>query len=225
MRTISIAIDGPSGSGKSTAAKNLARELGIEYIDTGAMYRAVALKSIRTGTPPEETAIAAMLADTDLDFSGGHIFLDGEDVEQSIRTLEVSSMASKVSALPSCRTRLVELQRKIAGARSVVMDGRDIGTNVLPDADYKFFITASIEQRARRRWEEIKEKDGVSLEDVRRDLEERDYSDMTRPLNPLIQSEDATELSTDHLDIRETTQWLLEFIRSGEESYEKTPAF
>ena len=144
MEILRIAIDGPSGSGKSTAAKNLAALLGIEYIDTGAMYRAVALKALRREVPFEDGPIRAMLEETDIDFSGGRILLDGEDVGDGIRTLEVSAGASRVAALESCREKLVEIQRKIAASKSVVMDGRDIGSNVLPDAEFKFFVTASI---------------------------------------------------------------------------------
>ena len=213
MEILRIAIDGPSGSGKSTAAKNLAALLGIEYIDTGAMYRAVALKALRREVPFEDGPIRAMLEETDIDFSGGRILLDGEDVGDGIRTLEVSAGASRVAALESCREKLVEIQRKIAASKSVVMDGRDIGSNVLPDAEFKFFVTASIEARAKRRWAEIGEKDGVTLEEVEQDLRQRDHNDMTRSLNPLVKAEDAIEISTDEIGIAETAELLCSYVK------------
>ena len=212
MNTGSIAIDGPSGSGKSTAARNLAGLLGIEYIDTGAMYRAVALKAIEQGIEPDNDHITEMLSGTDIDFINGKIFLDGEDVSGRIRTLEVSSMASVVSAFSGCRTKLVELQRKIASKKSVVMDGRDIGSHVLPDAKFKFFITAPLETRAQRRWEEIGQRDGVTLEEVQNDLAARDRMDMTRELDPLVKAEDAVEISTEHLGIEEVAQTLKQYV-------------
>ena len=212
-RRIRVAIDGPSGSGKSTAAKNLAALLNIEHIDTGAMYRAAALKALREDVPLDEEPVRAMMAETDIDFSNGTILLDGRDVGREIRTLEVSAAASKIAALQSCRSRLVEIQREIASRKSVVMDGRDIGSNVLPDAEYKFFVTASIETRARRRWAEIGETDGVSLEDVEKDLRQRDHNDMTRSLNPLVRVADAVEIATDSIGIPETAEKMLSYIR------------
>ncbi len=208
MKPFSIAIDGPSGSGKSTAAKNLAGLLGIEYIDTGAMYRAVGLKAIEKKIDPDNDSITALMSDTEIDFIDGKIFLDGQDVSGKIRTLEVSSMASVVSGFQGCRKKLVELQREIASKKSVVMDGRDIGSHVLPDADFKFFITAPLEVRAQRRWKEIGERDGVSLEEVRKDLAARDEMDMTRELDPLIKADDAVEISTEYDGIEETAEKL-----------------
>lgn len=212
MKKGCIAIDGPSGSGKSTAAKNLAGLLGIEYIDTGAMYRAVALKALNGGIEPENELITEMLAETDIDFQDGKIYLDGQDVSGSIRTLEVSSMASRVSSLPGCRKKLVELQRRIADRKSVVMDGRDIGSHVLPDAEFKFFITAPIRVRAERRWQEIGERDGVTLEEVEADLTARDLMDTTREIDPLVKAEDAIEISTEHYGIQETAEMLRDLI-------------
>ena len=213
MKRISIAIDGPSGSGKSTAAKNLAKILNIEYIDTGAMYRAAALKALQENVPVDNDKINAMLDNTEIDFSNGSILLDGIDVGDSIRTLEVSSMASRISSLPGCRKKLVDIQRLIASKKSVVMDGRDIGTHVLPDADYKFYITAPLETRAKRRWLEIGERDGVTLDEVRRDLAERDKLDTTRALDPLVKADDAIEISTDKHGIYETAELLRSYIK------------
>ena len=213
MNHIRIAIDGPSGSGKSTAAKNLAALLGIEYIDTGAMYRAVALKALKNGIPAEEEAIGKMLENTDIDFSGGAVLLDGKEVGNEIRTLEVSAAASGIAALQSCRSKLVEIQRAIASRKSVVMDGRDIGSNVLPDAEYKFFVSASIGARAYRRWLEIREKDGVTLEEVEEDLRRRDHNDTTRALNPLIKVDDAIEIITDDIGIQETAALMRSYIK------------
>ncbi len=213
MSLINIAIDGPSGSGKSTAAKNLAARLNIEYIDTGAMYRAVAYKSIQKGVELEDEAIGKMLEDTDIDFVGGNIYLDGENVNGVIRTLEVSAKASTVSALPSCRAKLVDIQRKIAASKSVVMDGRDIASNVLPNASHKFFVTCDLDIRAERRYAELQAKgDSVSLEEVRADLAQRDHNDSTRKLNPLRKADDAIEIATDDISIPEVTELLVSYI-------------
>ena len=146
-RIFRIAIDGPSGAGKSTIAKAVAKRLGIDYIDTGAMYRAIGLKMLEKGLPMEESpALTQMLAETEIDFDSGNVFLDGEIVNDRIRTQEVSKAASDCSALGSVRAKLVELQRKMGQAKSVIMDGRDIGTNVLTDAEYKYFLTATAEE-------------------------------------------------------------------------------
>ncbi len=158
MGIIRIAIDGPSGAGKSTIAKAVADALGIDYIDTGAMYRAVGFKMDRDGVPFEEgTELSEMLAETDIDFVSGDIILDGVVVNDIIRTPEVSMLASKCSVLPSVRRKLVEIQRGMGERKSVIMDGRDIGTNVLTDAEYKIFLTASAEERARRRCNQLAE--------------------------------------------------------------------
>ena len=211
---LTIAIDGTSGSGKSTAAKNLASVLGIEYIDTGAMCRAVAYKALKEGIPSDDDrAVGDILAQTEIDFVKGRILLDGEDVSDRIRTLEFSRAASEISLLKSCRAKLVEIQRRIASQKSVVMDGRDIGTNVLPHASHKFYVTASLETRAERRLAELKEKGAeTTYEAVLKDLRERDHSDMTRKLNPLVRAEDAIAVSTDDLDIGGTLAYLLSHI-------------
>ena len=216
MENLSIAIDGTSGSGKSTAAKNVAKALGIEYIDTGAMYRAAAYKALSCGVPvSDDEALGEMLSGTEIDFVQGNIILDGENVNDKIRTLEISKAASQVSKLVSCRNKLVEIQRRIAAAKSVVMDGRDIGTNVLPGASHKFYVTASLETRARRRLRELQSKgEDTTYEKVFADLKARDHNDMTRALNPLVQAEDAVFISTDEYGIEETTRKILSYIRS-----------
>jgi cytidylate kinase len=212
---IRIAIDGPSGAGKSTIAKRIAALLGIDYIDTGAMYRAVGLKLLRSGISLDDTeAVKRMLAQTEIDFTGGNIVLDGEVINDKIRTPEVSKMASDCSALPEVREKLVALQKKMGQNKSVVMDGRDIGTNVLTNAEYKFFMTASPAERAKRRWLELKEK-GVAadLAQVEADIIQRDHNDSTRKLNPLKKAEDAIELDTTGMTVEEVTQKILEVMK------------
>jgi cytidylate kinase len=205
-----VAVDGPSGAGKSTTAKLAAEALGIDYIDTGAMYRAVGLKFIRSGAADAEDRIPLVLAETEIDLQGGRVWLDGEDVSGLIRTPEVTMAASKYSALPAVREKLVAMQRAMGGRKSVVMDGRDIGTNVFPDARFKFFITASPETRAKRRYAELLEK-GLNerYEDVLADIEKRDKDDSERALNPLTKAEDALLLWTDDFGIEEVLDLVL----------------
>ncbi len=201
-KPISIAIDGPSGAGKSTIAKSLAAELGFVYIDTGAMYRAVGLYVLRKGVEPTDlNGVEPLLDDIDitLDYEEGtqRIFLNGEDVSGLIRTPQISKYASDVSALVPVRLKLVQLQRQLARSKSVIMDGRDIGTYVLPDAQLKIFLTASGEERARRRYEELKAK-GVecNLEDIARDMAQRDENDSKRAFAPLKAADDAVVLDS-----------------------------
>ena len=210
-----IAIDGPGGAGKSTIAKAVAKKLNIDYIDTGAMYRAVGYKMNREGVPFEEgNALTEMLDLTDIDFVNGDIILDGEVVNALIRTPEVSMLASKCSALPSVRTKLVELQREMGARKSVIMDGRDIGTNVLKDAEYKIFLTASAEERADRRFKELQEKgDYQTYVQVLEDIKKRDHNDMTRKLNPLRKAEDAIELDTTGMDIEQVIEAVMSHIK------------
>ena len=210
-----IAIDGPSGAGKSTIAKLVAKKLGIDYIDTGAMYRAVGYKMNREGIPFEECdELKAMLDATDIDFVSGDIILDGQIVNTLIRTSEVSQMASKCSALPMVREKLVEIQRNMGSRKSVIMDGRDIGTNVLKDAEYKFFLTASAEERAERRHKELIEKgEEITFEEVLRDIQARDHNDMTRALNPLKKADDALEVDSTGMDIDQVTEAILKEIK------------
>ena len=212
-----IAIDGPSGAGKSTIAKLVAGKLGLDYIDTGAMYRAIGLKMKREGATLSEDDLdkrKEILARTDIDFDNGVITLDGEDVGSEIRTPEVSKLASDFSSLGEVREKLVALQRAIGERKSVIMDGRDIGTNVFTDADYKFFLTASPEERARRRMEELIAKgQDVDFESTLRDIKERDYNDSHRKLNPLRKADDAIEIDTTELGIDEVVDTLLGYIK------------
>ena len=209
-----IAIDGPSAAGKSTIAKLLAKELNIDYIDTGAMYRAIALKAMRCGTDVNnEAELGAMLDSTSVDLAGPQVLLDGEDVSGLIRTEEVSMKASSTSAIPAVREKLVALQREIGARKSVVMDGRDIGSNVFPGAEFKFFITASPEVRAeRRRKELIGRGEEVNFEDVLADIKKRDWDDSNRPLNPLVQTEDAVLVITDDLSVDEVLKKVLTIL-------------
>ncbi|MGI6751373.1 MAG: (d)CMP kinase [Anaerovoracaceae bacterium] len=204
-KVFQISIDGPSGAGKSTIARLVAERLGIDYIDTGAMYRALGLKVLKEGLDCEDhNVLQKMLDSTYIDFDQGHVTLDGENVSDKIRTPEVGKMASKVSALPMVREKLVQAQRDMVKNRSVVMDGRDIGNNVLPNADCKIFLTASLEERAKRRWMEMKEKGvEIDLNQVERDMAERDYNDCNRELNPLRKALDAVEVDATSLSILE----------------------
>ena len=210
-----IAIDGPSGAGKSTIAKAVAKALDIDYIDTGAMYRAIGYKIDKEGVPFEEgDALAALLDSTDIDFVSGDIILDGMIVNDLIRTPEVSMLASKCAALPSVRAKLVEIQRGMGQRKSVIMDGRDIGTNVLKDAEYKIFLTASAEERAQRRFKELQEKgETQTYEEVLEDVKKRDYNDMTRELNPLRKADDAIELDTTGMGIDEVVAAVLDIVK------------
>lgn len=214
-KIIRIAIDGPSGAGKSTIAKAVAKALGIDYIDTGAMYRAVGYKTMSKGIDPQnEAAMRAMLDSTEIDFSQGNIILDGTIINEEIRTDAVAKRASQCSALPAVREKLVQLQRQMGQKKSVIMDGRDIGNNVLPDAEYKFFMTASAKERAQRRYEELAAKgQDVSYEKVLSDIQQRDHSDMTRELNPLRKAPDAMEVDTTGMGIEAVTDYILKEIR------------
>lgn len=210
-----IAIDGPGGAGKSTIAKQVAKKLNIEYIDTGAMYRAIAYKTILLGIEADdEQKIEEILPKTDIDFVNGSIILDGKSIDDKIRTPEVSMQASKVSQLPAVRKKLVDLQKQMAASKSVVMDGRDIGTNVIKDAEYKFFMTATAEERATRRYKELIEKGkDVTFEDVLTDIKKRDEEDTTRKLNPLKPADDARILDTTKMNIQEVVSTILSEVR------------
>ena len=207
----SIAIDGPSGAGKSTLAEQLARAIGFLHVDTGAIYRTVGLAACRRGISRQDAgAVAAMLPDLDIRLTFGpdgrqRMLLDGEDVSQAIRHHEISAWASTVSAIPAVRDFLLEMQRGMARSHSVVMDGRDIGTVVLPDAELKVFLTASPERRAQRRCLELREKgEDVSYEQVLADIIKRDENDSSRAAAPLRRAEDAVELDTSELTLEES---------------------
>jgi len=215
-----IAIDGPAASGKSTTAQLLAKKLGYLYIDTGAMYRACALKAKKLGIDiNDEESIRNLLAFIDIkienDNSKNRILLDGEDVSEDIRADDISSLASAISAIPAVRYKMVELQRKMGEKGSVILDGRDIGTFVFPDAEVKFFLTASPEIRAKRRWLELQQK-GIDKDfsEVLADLVKRDNNDSQRALAPLKKAEDAIEIDTSNMTIEEQTETLYKIILS-----------
>lgn len=215
-----IAIDGPSGAGKSTVAKRLAERLGIVYVDTGAMYRALGLKALRLGIDPANSEqVIPILPDSSvtIGYFGGaqHIFLDGEDVTGLIRTEEVSQAASKISAIAEVRDKLMELQRALAEKESLVMDGRDIGTVVLPNARYKFYITASAEVRAERRYLEYEQKGtlgGRRLGEILAEIVERDERDMNREVAPLRPAEGAMIVDTSELGVDEVVAEVLSLM-------------
>ena len=204
---INIAIDGPSAAGKSTIAKKLAEKLGYVHLDTGAMYRCTALKAVRSGIAlDDEASVCAMLEDTDIRLlSTGEVFMDGEDVSQAIRTDENSLAASAVSKLPKVREELVRRQQKMAEEKGYIMDGRDIGTVVLKDAEVKIFMTASPEARAERRYKQNIEK-GIPTSDIAtiaEEIRQRDYEDTHRAASPLKKADDATEIDTSYMTIEE----------------------
>ncbi len=214
-----IAIDGPGGAGKSTLSKRLAKHFGFVYIDTGAMYRAAGLACVRQGIKIKEQSEEAVkivsAAEIDLipDEAGQRILLNGEDVTALIRTPEISMAASDVSAIPDVRLKLVDMQRRLAETRDVIMDGRDIGTYVLPDAPIKIFLTASTEARAQRRFLELQEKgDHTSYEAVLEDLIIRDKNDSTRAFAPLKQAEDSILVDTSSLTFEESFTYLKQII-------------
>jgi len=214
-----IAIDGPAGAGKSTAAKIIAKKLGILYLDTGAMYRAIGLKALRLGINTRDiSAVEAILPTTavEIKYVDGvqNIFLDGENVTPFIREHAVSMAASDVSAIPAVRLKLVELQREIAKKNDCILDGRDIGTYVLPDANYKFYITATTEERANRRYKELLEKgQTISYDEVLLDIVTRDKNDSTRKFAPLKKADDAYEFDTTTMSIDEVVRELLDRIK------------
>ena len=216
---IRVALDGPSGAGKSTVAKALSARLGIVYVDTGALYRTVGYYVRQKGADPKsEAEVTRLLPEmqVELCYRNGeqHVMLNGEDLGQKIREPEISMYASAVSALPSVRAFLLDMQRNIARHQSVVMDGRDIGTVILPDAEIKIFLSASSEARARRRYRELTEK-GISTtyEDVLRDMEERDRNDAGRAVAPAIPAADAVKMDNSHMSVEENVEAILQLIR------------
>ncbi len=222
MKIINVAIDGPAGAGKSTISRKAADELGFIYIDTGALYRTVGLNALRKGADLQsDDSIIATLTDdvkVELKFIDGEqrMFLSGEDVSDKIRTPEASMAASRVSAVPKVREYLFDLQKKLARENSCVMDGRDIGTVVLPDADVKIFLTASPEARAERRFRELTEKGmDVKLEDVLADMIKRDYDDSHRAIAPLKQADDAVLCDTSELNLEESIDLIIRTIKEN----------
>ena len=216
---IQVAIDGPAGAGKSTVARKAAETVSFIYVDTGAMYRAMAVHLLRKGIKAGDTdkiPEACMDAEISIRYEDGEqvVLLGGENVNALLRTEEVSQMASVCSALPEVRAKLLDLQRHLAEEYDVIMDGRDIGTVILPDAQVKIFLTASVGTRAMRRYLEQKEKGlECSLEEIRKEIEERDHRDMHRETSPLRQAEDAVLLDTSDMDAQEAADAIVSLIR------------
>lgn len=224
-----IAIDGPAGAGKSTIARRVAKELSFIYVDTGAMYRAMALYLLRKEVNRDDTEQIGNIcqdAEISIEYQNGEqiVLLNDENVNSYLRTEEVGNMASVSSAVPRVREKLLSLQRKLARDMSVVMDGRDIGTTILPDADVKIYLTASSLTRAKRRYLELQEKGTVcNLDEIQKDIEERDQRDMNREISPLRQAEDAVLVDSSDLTIQQVVDRILQIFRSktsGEKSHE-----
>lgn len=222
--SINVAIDGPAGAGKSTIAKRVAKELGYIYVDTGAMYRAMALFFIRQGISPEnKEAVSSKCLEADISIAYEEgvqvVLLNGENVNGLIRTEEVGNMASATSVNAEVRKKLVELQQKLAAKENVVMDGRDIGTVVLPNAEVKVYLTASSAERARRRYLELQAKgETESLEKIEADIIERDHRDMTREISPLKQAEDAILVDSSDMTIDEVVDTLMTLVKKASEN-------
>lgn len=218
---INVAIDGPAGAGKSTVARKVAEKLGYIYVDTGAMYRTVTLKAIRAGADMDNAqALADIAGRVDIRLvpepGGQKVFMDGEDVTDPIRAQDVTRLVSQVAAVPDIRDVLVRLQQDIARERGVVMDGRDIGTNVLPDAEVKVYMTASVRIRAERRWKELKDKEpNVTVESLMEAITERDKSDSERAAAPLRQAEDAVLLDTSEMTADEAADRIVDLCRQA----------
>jgi len=217
MKKLVIAIDGPAGAGKSTIAKAVAEKIGYAYLDTGAMYRAVTWKFLQTGKEYDEKFIGELSEMINIEFHPengvNHVLADGVDITGFIRTPEVSKLASPLSAIPRVRVAMVAQQRKMGEQGGVILDGRDIGTVVFPDAELKIFLTASLEERSRRRYKEMIEK-GIQteLDEVRKEIEIRDQRDSTRPVGPLKQAEDAILLDSTGLTVAEVTDFIIKKI-------------
>ena len=221
MSTFKVAIDGPAGAGKSTIAKTVAKELKIVYIDTGAMFRAVGLAAVRAGIDPKDKeAVEKILDKIDIDIahddSGQRIFLNNEDVSEAIRMPEISVAASDVAVIGEVRAKLLELQRSLAEKNDVIMDGRDIGTHVLPNANLKIFLTASVDERAKRRYDELVGK-GIEcdFEEVKKDIEYRDKNDSQREIAPLRPAEDGIIVDTTGNTLEESVAIMMKIISEG----------
>lgn len=215
---VSVAIDGPAGAGKSTLARRLAAELGYIYVDTGAMYRAIGLYALRAGkNPKDNAAVDALLPEIELRLASiageQHIYLKDEDVSTAIRTEQAGMAASAVGANPAVRAFLLDLQRSMAKKQDVLMDGRDIGTVVLPDADLKIYLTASAEERASRRYLEMEDKpDKPTYDQILEDIKQRDYNDMHRAVSPLQQAEDAVLIDSTTMGFHEVCEEIMDLI-------------
>lgn len=214
-----VAIDGPAGAGKSTIAKLVAKEKGYIYVDTGAMYRGLAIHFMDKGIQPQETEKvieACKDAEVTIAYEDAvqHVYLNGKDISSRLRNEEVGNMASVISAIPEVRKKLLELQQNLAKTQNVIMDGRDIGTCVLPHADVKVYLTASVETRAKRRYQELQEKgEDCNLEEIAHDIEERDRRDMTREIAPLKQAEDAVLVDSSDMTIAEVVKTIVDLCR------------
>ena len=218
---IRVAIDGPGGTGKSSIAKAVAARLGLEYIDTGAMYRSIGLKALRKGVSPSDTeAVEKMLEDTVIDFNDNHMYLDGEDVSGLIRTNEISMAASDISKLPCVRAKADALSKHLAATKNVIMEGRDIGTIVIPDAEVKIFMTAAPEVRAKPRYLQLLDAGKpADYDQIFDEIQKRDYQDSHRDYHPLKQAYDAVLLDTSNMTKEENIEAVIDLIRekTGEE--------
>lgn len=217
VKNITIAIDGPAGSGKSTAAKKIAEKLGFTYVDTGAMYRAITFLALREGIADDidEVIKLARRITLNLKFENGltRVFVDGEEVTDSIRSINVNSKVSEISVIPEVRAELVKIQRRLGQQGNIVAEGRDTTTVVFPDADIKIFLTATVDERARRRYKEFQEKNNnISLEEVKENIEKRDRIDSSRQVSPLKKAEGSIEIDNSHTEIEEELEFLLKTI-------------
>ncbi|MFW2488882.1 (d)CMP kinase [Clostridium chromiireducens] len=214
---ISVAIDGPAGAGKSTIAKLVGKKYNLMYINTGAMYRAVGLKAKENNLSPEKVdEICSMISNMEMHFENDDLILNGENIQERITTPEISSIVSNYASIPEVRSRLVKLQQDMSNKFDVVMDGRDIGTVVLKDAKFKFYVTASPEERASRRFKELQERNiECSYDQILKDIIDRDYIDSNRATDPLRKADDAIEIDTTNLNIDGVVNIITEYIRKG----------
>lgn len=212
----SIAIDGPASSGKSTIAKKVSQELGFEYVDTGAMYRALTWKVLKYNiNPKNKEKVIDLLNNSEIDFIDGDIYLDGNVVNKEIRLNNVSQNVSYIAIIPEVREKMVESQRAMANKKNIIMDGRDIGTVVLVESNFKFFLTASVEERARRRYSELskKENTGLNLKDIESEIKKRDKIDTNREINPLKMADDAILIDTTEKTIQEVVNIIISYVK------------